>query len=68
MHQMVHAPRGRRSSDNRRDVQRYIRKLLKAQDPPKPKAPKAEVELAAAKRWMEEAGRLARRKAKGDEE
>jgi hypothetical protein len=58
----------RLSEHNRRDVQRYIRKLLKAQDPPKPKAPKAEVELAAAKRWMQEAGQLARRKAKGDEQ
>jgi hypothetical protein len=58
----------RLTEPNRRDAQRYIRKLLKAQTPPRPKAPPAEVELAAAKRWAQEAGRLARKEAKGEDD
>ena len=51
----------RLTEHNRRDVQRYIRKLLKAQSPPMPKRSDPAVELAAARRWSREAGRLARR-------
>jgi hypothetical protein len=58
----------RLTESNRKDAQRYIRKLLKAQDPPPPRAPKAEVELAAAKRWTQDIGRLARRQANGETE
>lgn len=45
---------------NRRDVQRYIRKLLKAQEPPRPPAASPQEELAAARRWMQQAGKAAR--------
>ena len=49
------------SEPNRRDVQRYIRRLLRIQNPPARanKAASAQEELAAAKRWAREMGRLA---------
>jgi hypothetical protein len=53
---------------NRRAAQRYIRRLLKAQEPEKRSAPSADVEMAAAKKWMQQAGRLARKQAKGDDD
>jgi hypothetical protein len=50
----------RLSEPARRDVQQYIRRLLKIQDPPTPKAPASpQEELAAAKRWAREMGHVA---------
>jgi hypothetical protein len=51
----------RLTEPNRRDVQRYIRRLLKAQTPPRPAAPSADVEMASATRWSRRMGELARR-------
>jgi hypothetical protein len=45
---------------DRRDVQRYIPKLLKVQTPPQAASPRARDELAAAREWTRAAGRLAR--------
>ena len=49
----------RLSEASRRDVQRYIRRLLRLQNPPPPKAPPAPVEVEAARTWAKKAGRLA---------
>ena len=54
----------RLSEPARRDAQRYIRKLLKIQDPPLPKSKPAD-EIAAAKAWARKAGRLAYAQATG---
>lgn len=50
----------RLTEHNRRDVQRYIRKLLKAQTPPTPKPSDPRAELAAARKWCRTAGAIAR--------
>lgn len=50
----------RLSEPSRRDVQKYIRTLLRAQEPPKPPAPPAALEVEAARRWVRAAGKLAR--------
>jgi hypothetical protein len=49
----------RLTEPNRRDVQKYIRRLLKAQEPRRPPAPSADVEIATARRTRE-IGRTAR--------
>jgi hypothetical protein len=58
----------RLTEPNRRDAQQYIRKLLKAQTPPTPRPSSTAEELAAAKRWIREAGRLGRREGRGFED
>jgi hypothetical protein len=50
----------RLAEPNRRDVQKYIRKLLKAQEPPPPRAARAEDETATAREWARRVGREAR--------
>ena len=49
----------RLSEPARREAQKYIRKLLRIQDPPPPKAPPPGVEGEAAKAWAKKMGRLA---------
>ena len=55
----------RLTEPNRRDAQRYIRRLLRIQEPPPPKAAPIADEVAAAKRWSREAGRRAWAESKG---
>src|SRR5688572_5206914 len=50
----------RLTEPSRRDVQKYIRRMLKAQEPRRPPAPSADVEIAAAQDWTRHIGRLAR--------
>jgi hypothetical protein len=50
----------RLTEHNRRDVQRYIRRLLKAQAPPTPRSSDPHAELSAARKWIRTAGALAR--------
>ena len=51
----------RLSEPNRRDAQKYIRKLLRAQGPPpRPPAASPQEEIEAARAWAKRAGREAR--------
>ena len=50
----------RLTEPNRREVQKVIRLLLKAQSPPPPKSSRPEDSIASAIRWMRTAGRQAR--------